>query len=236
MPENISTIRMGLIGKKYIDTILYVDAIFLGETTPVKKKRSTLGGFYNIVNSGVTGFEFCCYEQGIKEATIISEIIPSRRSSFTVDVGVPPPIKVDFDKHDWLHIAYVDDIPPNLLTKEFFKTKISLDFCTTSDRELYKNIMKQSTLVFDSRERKYLYKNIIIDTPIVFHDARGCECIINGETIHSASVNTLDNVNVNGSGDVFAAFFIRELLLKNDIKIATDNAATLTTSWLEELN
>ena len=111
------------------------------------------------------------------------------------------------EQGEWLHLCYIDDI------ECFYKFSniglpYSLDFCTDNTREPYFAIMNKAEIIFDSRERKHLYKSIFITTPLILHDEHGFEIIINGEVTFKEDNVSLPNLNVNGAGDLFAAFFI----------------------------
>ena len=132
---------------------------------------------------------------------------------------------------DWVHVSYIDDIsnPSRLLKIKSIPT--SIDFCTLKKRKKYKKYIDHCKLVFDSRERKYLYKNIKSKTPIILHDQKGCECIINGKIVFKNKIKPLKKIHVNGAGDLFAGFFIREYSNFN-LHEAIINTCKLTTDFL----
>ena len=89
--------------------------------------------------------------------------------------------------------------------------------------------MQSAKIIFDSRERKALYNNIILKTPIVLHDATGFEIIEKGNTIHKQFLKPLKNLNVNGAGDIYAAFTINDYYSRGLID-STKNAMVKTTN------
>jgi hypothetical protein len=223
--------KIHFIGKKYIDTIVHTDTINLSETNSAHKIEHRLGGMYNVEN--VEGIDPLFCPVGQKEATIISEITNSRRTSFVRDRGCSHQMAhisaTNLSKpSDWLHVIYIDDMSVDVARKD---ARVSIDFCTTEDRSRYIDIIEHSSIVFDSRERKPLYKDIHSTTPIIFHDEHGCEAILMGTVIKESKIEPIKNLQVNGAGDIFAAIFIREYLL-SDISNAIDVTPHLTTQML----
>ena len=45
--------RLGLLGKKYIDTLYFVKTLNEGETNTLVSSKNSLGGMYNIVNANL---------------------------------------------------------------------------------------------------------------------------------------------------------------------------------------
>ena len=227
--------NLGLIGKKYIDTILYTKSFELGETNNISSKRSRLGGMYNIYN--IEGIDPIYYPIGEKYATIISE--PRTRTSIVEDSNLNTVKSLDLGNldlglfgegnEDWYHVMYIDDIDFQIEKND---EPMSLDFCTTDSRSKYIDYINQSEFVFDSRERKKLYSDILTETPIILHDENGCECIILGSVHFKSSVKPLKDIHVNGAGDIFAATFIKEYL-ENGLESATINSSKKTTKLLK---
>ena len=219
--------NLGLVGKAYIDTIVYLDSFMLGETNPVLSiDFECLGGMYNI--SDIDGVNPAYFPFGKKNSLIISESHESRRTSIVQDDDDTSTQEVNLDDldADWMHIIYIDDINnTNISVKE---KPMSIDFCTIQDRGAYDNTINQSEIIFDSRERKSLYQNILCKTPIVLHDENGCECIVLGKKEFYSKTKAISGLNVNGAGDIFASIFIREYL-NSDLKSAVKSTSQLTT-------
>ena len=198
-------------GKKYLDTILVVDSVVLGETNKCSNVVKKNGGMYNLLEIEYKNWKINPMICGQKEAFIISDKGKSVRTSLVNDID--PSIfnkeQVDDIKNncDWLHVCYVDDLEcwENLNN---FNVNYSLDFCTEKSRKKYESILNNAQVIFDSRERKHLYKNLLIKVPIVLHDENGFEIVLSGDIIHTEINIPLKNLNVNGAGDLFAGLFI----------------------------
>jgi len=196
--------KVNLIGQTYIDHIFNIDDVVYGDTNKLDNVTSNLGGIYNI-SKNVPIMDYNHITTGKTEATIINDIKKSIRTSFTRRISNVI-IFEKFPHAQWTHIAYLDDI--EFYNKIKPQTPYSIDFCTTQDRIPYLEIMKNSDLIFDSRERSYLYKSINIDTPIILHEPNRIDCIINNELSCSIDIEPIKNISVNGAGDIFAGYFI----------------------------
>jgi sugar/nucleoside kinase (ribokinase family) len=159
----------------------------------------------------VKDLEITLLPDGEKQAIILEEREKGVRSSITWDET--PSFGRSFQDPrsdpDWVHVMYVDDME-NTERLLDVKTKMSLDFCTTTPREQFKDIIDASELVFDSRERKHLYANIKTTTPLVFHDKYGCEVVVEGTVEYEGHTEPVDGLQVNGAGDIFAVYFLKE--------------------------
>ena len=226
-----SKLKIDLIGKKYMDEILKIKEFNKKETNHILKIENQIGGIKNFSKCNSKKIQYNYHFIGVKKAYVLVEQEKSIRSSFTKDIEIVK--KYNFNSvNDWLHIAYIDDICENL---EIDAKNLSIDFCTTKQRNKYLKYIKKSTIIFDSRERKNLYKNIDIDNHLILHDEKGCECINKNKVIYRLKGNTIDNLNVNGAGDIFAGFFI-EKLLQSNIKDALEYASNKTTQTLISVN
>ena len=231
-------LTLGLVGREYEDTILNCGNIILGETNSINQAMKSVGGMFNIPPiEGVTRSYFIC---GLKKAVIINEEINSSRTSFTYTAHDEYHLDTPklYNCH-WAHIVYVDDICEELVNQLsndlLIPANLSLDFCKTEDRRQYLPLMKKCKLVFDSRERKELWSDINMPTPVILHDPDGCECYVDGLTTYKFNNKKIENLKVNGAGDIFAAYFIKTY---NDsgLKKAVSNACALTTRKLKEIN
>ena len=233
-------IRLHLIGKKYVDRLLYVDRVELSETNNIIKTEERYGGIFNITDE-IPGIEPEYSPLGEKEAVIISEISESRRTSLvrennnvSRDIVRKHNLMVNLLKtYDWTHLAYGDDLESSFIENQL-KDNTSIDFCTTQDRTRYKGIMDRCRFVFDSRERKGLYDKLETDTIIILHDPSGCEAIFKGiKIIEHHSPPPVSGLSVNGAGDIFSAVFIKEFLT-NSLKSAVTLSCEITTNILKQ--
>ena len=203
--------KINLFGKKYLDTIIVLDRVVQGETNKIYKQVKKIGGSKNLCDVKMNNYEFILTTSGTKNVYIISETNKSIRTSYVVNVSESKLDSKDLDEinksYDWTHVCYLDDIECyNDLLK--LKNNLSVDFCTDMPREKFIEVMKKAKIIFDSRERKNLYRNINLETPIIFHDEYGVEIIVNGKKVYSLNNYPLDDLEVNGAGDMFAAFFL----------------------------
>lgn len=229
---------LALIGKKYVDTILNVGALSLNETNDCSLINRRNGGIYNFFDIKDYKLKIETFDFGIKEAFIINE---SHTSSRTSIVKTSQPSKISHDgiqsinnNFDWCHISYLDDLEKydNLFQLE---VPFSIDFCTNQNRDQFVDLMKKSEIIFDSRERKNLYHNYDFKTPLLLHDEKGIEIIINGEIIYEEKIVPIPNLSVNGAGDMFAGFFIQNYFEK-DLKDSAYCAMLETTKALLQRN
>ena len=63
--------NLGLFGRTYLDTIVYLDKINLGETNKAKKIKKTSGGIFNILKANIPTVTAYCYSDSQVEAFII---------------------------------------------------------------------------------------------------------------------------------------------------------------------
>lgn len=227
-----SEIDLHLIGKKYLDTLVYIDRLDLSETNEANNSSEGLGGIYNIKN--IEGVSPRYSTVGEKKAVVISEQLESRRTSIVKDSkasGVLDAYNLCrniLSNPDWTHVAYIDDIDlPKGVKAD------SIDFCTNEDRSSFKERIDNCVLIFDSRERKHLYENLDLFSVIVFHDPQGCEAIFKKENICSYKTDPIEGMHVNGAGDIFAGVFIREFMRTN-LHEAVEAACEITTEILKQ--
>jgi|TARA_R100000084_G_C4634317_1_gene140153 hypothetical protein len=222
--------RLGLFGRTYLDTIVYLDSFDSGETNKPTEVQKTVGGIFNILKANIPSTIKYCYQDSEVEAFIISEYESSTRSSIVHSLSKKPKPHIEQELLDWLHVAYIDDLSyPDILNN--LNIKISLDFCTLDPRQQYLDIIEKSSLIFDSRERKNLYNGLNFKTPLILHDKHGCECIINGKVVSRGFTQPKDNIHVNGAGDIFAGIFILEYYNSN-LDSAIESSSRITTSYL----
>lgn len=204
--------ELALVGKRYLDTIYQIPSFVQNETNPAIVLGEQPGGMHNVNSLRVKDLEIYLVPDGEKRAIILEEKENGVRSSITWDeVSTYGRSFQECKKSDWIHVMYVDDMAnTERLLDMGVNTPMSLDFCTTTPREQFKDIIDASELVFDSRERKHLYANIKTTTPLVFHDKYGCEVVIEGTVEYEGHTEPVDGLQVNGAGDIFAVYFLKE--------------------------
>ena len=207
--KDMADLKLGLFGRTYLDTIVCLNRFDSGETNTCKTVRKTVGGIFNILKANLASITSYCFQDSQVEAFIISESDTCTRSSIVHSLSEKWEPEINSDLIDWLHVAYIDDLSHSEALDEV-STNISLDFCTLNPREDYIKIIKRSSLVFDSRERKHLYNNLNFETPLILHDKNGCECIVEGNVISEGFTDPQENLHVNGAGDIFAGIFIKK--------------------------
>ena len=222
-----------LFGKDYSDTIMFVESNKEGETNSCSNIVQKQGGVANFFEVKFNNWKLNPITTGEKKAYIVSDRTTSTRTSYVLNQS--PSIMSEqsinaINQGTWLHVCYIDDIE---CYSELSKIKIpySIDFCTELSREMYTHVMQSAKIIFDSRERKALYNNITLKTPLVLHDAAGFEIIEKGKIIHKESQKPLKNLNVNGAGDIYAAFAINNYYSRGLID-STKNAMVETTNLL----
>tara|TARA_Y100001973_G_C5202196_1_gene338716 strand:- start:1326 stop:2036 length:711 start_codon:yes stop_codon:yes gene_type:complete len=229
--------KLVLTGKKYYDTVITIHSNKLGETNDCVDISRRMGGARNFPKL-TQKYEIEFLEVGSKEAYVLENVVASQRTSYTKDIDNFP-ISENYIKKmnraDWVHVCYIDDIedPKQILNLE---APYSVDFCKTHNRLKYLEILKKAKIIFDSRERKDLYQETIVDTPIILHDPDGCEIIVSGQKIYEDRCKRINNLNVNGAGDLFAKHFLDLFLFKKNVKKATSYALKQTTHFLKNRN
>lgn len=225
---------ISLIGKKYEDTILYINDQVYGDTNLCTHVSERLGGMYNFSDTKLPSLNLLYNPVGLKKVFIVSDKKNSTRTSYVNNVVGAEISKNHIDVvnniSNWLHVCYIDDIE-DYKNLSFIEIPFSLDFCTVNDRKQYIPIMKKAEVIFDSKERKHLYDDININTPIIFHAPDGIEIIKNDKIFFNKSATPIANLNVNGAGDLFAAHFI-EKYFYSDLKNSTNYAMIQTTKRL----
>lgn len=228
--------KIGIVGKRYEDVKLYTERNQIGESNNCLIHEESLGGMYNFRSTEKENFDLIMMESGIKKAYIVEDKTMSTRTSYTY-TSKPSIIDNSLTEKlnclDWVHFAYLDDLEDIENIKKITKP-YSIDFCMNKDRLSYSCYIDAASIVFDSRERKSLYDSINTDTPIIFHDEKGCEVVIDGKIICEHFCETLKNISVNGAGDIFAKYFLKKHFIENDrIENASQYALQNATLFLK---
>jgi hypothetical protein len=203
---------VSLVGKRYEDTVLFVNGVARGETNNSLQVLNQKGGMHNAAEAYTQDLKLDFRATGSKRAWIVSDRSDGVRTSF-VSNGEASSVRQS-DVHamnkesDWVHICYIDDIEEyeNL---SLLHSPYSLDFCTLKDRSLFLPQITSAAIIFDSRERKALYQGMQFDTPVIFHDASGVEVVVRDEVIYKHEAAPITGLDVNGAGDIYAVNFIR---------------------------
>lgn len=234
-------IRMGLWGKKYVDVTVNLPKINLGETNTKLTIENKVGGMYHIANANIDKIVPVLFAEELVEFLHFNEYKENRVTHFPNDENERPDWldvfiedRILLQKLDWIHVMYIDDFTkPERITKK--DTPISISFCGDGKRKEYIKQINKSKFIFDSRKRKNLYDKIKTDTPIILHDEFGCECIISGEMVHESKIKPIKKLNsLDGAGDIFCAFFIREYM-KAGLEGAIQRTPKLTTQKLKDI-
>jgi hypothetical protein len=218
------SINLFLVGKKYTDIIFYMTALRINETNDCKEVVRKNGGMFNILDSNTENTSIVFLHRGEKEAHIISDKSTSKRTSIVRNISNAILTKEDIEEinsaADWVHVSYLDDFE-DLENLKNIEKPISIDFCTIKERDQFYNFIDNVDIIFDSRERKYLYNNLSIDAPIIFHDEFGIEIVKNNEIVFKDNISPLENIDVNGAGDIYAFYFIKNYYSLGLFKSAT---------------
>lgn len=227
--------NVALLGKEYVDHLFCLEKFKQGETNNCTDFSIYNGGVYNLLlPDDIDNIHFNIYTSGLKRAYIISDKETSKRTAVTVheeDSSYKQETMKDIEtNNDWLHISYIDDIEDFKKITNIQRPK-SIDFCTDNPREKYLSALINADIVFDSRERRHLYDGLTFSTPVIFHDENGIEIVKGGNILHEASMIPTMGLNVNGAGDAYAAYFIKNYN-KHDIISSATMAMSLTTDFL----
>ena len=211
-----------------------VDRIFLD-----MNEKSTLGGIANVWSALIQlnpSLLIDIHPTSIGEAIIVVDKKNNRRiSKCHHNINTRTPV---VSKNDWHHIAYINKLADSSFIKDIKQGIISaditketpdkvmdnlkyIDFLFISDEDLFMDIQKLGTLTKGW---------VIVHSPTssVFSD---------GKSIYKYTIPKeliLNNINVLGAGDYFAAGFINSTLQKMSIKDSIVESHKLTTGLLKE--
>ena len=227
-------LELALVGREYDDLIIDCEGVIVGETNKIIKQRSQKGGMFNVPK--FDGMKYQYYPCGFKQAFIINNVGHSSRTSFTQTISDEDVDIKKISSHHWCHIMYIDDISENNLNRlNKCAGRLSIDFCKPHNRKTYLSLMSKCQLIFDSRERSNLWQGIKLNVPVILHDPDGCDCYYNGEIINTQINQQINQLRVNGAGDIFAAVFINQFY-KFGLETAMSNSCEITKLKLLKLN
>jgi len=227
-------VELTLIGREYEDIIIDCEDFVVGETNNIIRKNTKRGGMFNM--PVIDNIDYKYHPCGFKQALVINNINKSDRTSFTQTIYDEDLDLTKIDSRQWCHVMYIDDISHEVLNQlNKYNGILSIDFCKTDSRTAYTPLMSNCQLIFDSRERSSLWQEVKITVPVILHDPYGCDCYYNGTIMNTQQNKRINDLRVNGAGDIFAAIFINQFY-KSGLERAMLNSCEMTTLKLLELN
>ena len=197
---------------------LLVDRIYSQESV-----TETLGGIANVwssllrLNNNINVNVSPC---SIGEALIVvNKNINRRVGKAILNHNI---VKPTISTSDWYHIAYLNQID-NLSFLDSIHNIVSADI-TKEKPELCYNHLNKIDYLFISKEDLFEDIKIIgkkVNRWVIAHDPFG-SIYSDGSTVHEHILpdeNYLNNVNILGAGDSFAACFINEHITNSDMGI-----------------
>ena len=138
----------------------------------------------------------------------------------------------------WNHIMYINELPDLSFIFDIKKGIISADLCKGKAIE-NKKVFQYIDYLFISDEDVFMnIKELgkLIKGWVIMHYTGGSVCT-DGDEIFETKVSVIENVNVLGTGDMFAASFMNGYLnFKNKkLKEIVVNSHKEVTNYLEEL-
>lgn len=132
-------------------------------------------------------------------------------------------------KADWHHIMYLDRLNIDDLTPFVGQGIVSADFCDSAEIESYRHLMHQIDylIVADLDHQSLLKLDLPVRRCIIAHNPKGSYCAVGSLIVMTADVETVNNLNVVGAGDYFAAYCIANLMVDHDIDLNNVHARTL---------
>ena len=138
----------------------------------------------------------------------------------------------------WNHILYINELSDLSFIPDIKDSIISADICRG---KVLKNldILKFIDFLFISDEDIFMNINelsSLLKQGVILHHKGGSVYYDKTGSNFSTDVKVLDNINVLGCGDMFASYFINEMLYKNNVKDSIKTAHKLVTKTLKEQN
>jgi hypothetical protein len=154
----------------------------------------------------------------IGEALVLVNKNKTERTSVgQLNIKTKKPIIVD---SKWNHIMYINELPDLSFIYDIKKGIISADLCKGKPIE-NKTVLQHIDYLFISDEDVFMnIKELgkLIKGWVIMHHKGGSECTNGNKTIET-KVSTIENVNVLGVGDMFAASFMNEYLNSGSKKL-----------------
>jgi len=135
----------------------------------------------------------------------------------------------------WNHILYLNELPDDSFIPEISGGKVSADLCrgqTLANLE----ILKYVDFLFISDEDLFmeipdLHK--YVKGHIILHYKSGSICYTKDGEVLKTEVDLIENVNVLGCGDMFAAAFINAFLCRDDLRLSIRDAHDSVSHYLK---
>lgn len=215
---------------------LIVDHIFIDF-----KQITSVGGIANVWNGLVqinNNLDVILAPCAIGEAiVVVSPESNTRvgRANFNLKTTKLLPIHAD-----WHHIAYLNQLQDTSLLKKLVNGIISADL-TKEYPEKVLNELKFVDYLFLSKEDLFMDLNELAKYTrgwVIMHNPMGSICSNGVETIQYDIPKKLilNNINVLGAGDMFAACFINNILIGMSLKNALAKSHEQTTTLLLKIN
>lgn len=136
----------------------------------------------------------------------------------------------------WHHILYVNELTDPSFINTISNGIISVDFCRGKQLKNLE-ILSNVDFVFISDEDVFMDLNKMskmVRQGVILHKADGSEYYFDGEKRLERKAEIVDNINVLGCGDMFAALFINNELVLSDTGTSLGVSHNLMTQYLQE--
>lgn len=136
----------------------------------------------------------------------------------------------------WSHILYLNELSDTAFIHHIDEGIVSADLCR-GKKLPHRGILCEIDFLFVSDEELFMDIHKIypwIRKAVILHHAGGSTCYTNSGREIVTKVDTLDNINVLGCGDMLASYFINEYLKTNDLEKSIQLAHKLVSEYLEE--
>jgi hypothetical protein len=173
----------------------------------------------------------------IGEALILVNKNKSERAS-TAQLNLKTK-KPNIVKSKWNHIMYINELPDLSFISDIKEGIISADICKG---KIFKDlkVLQQIDYLFISDEDLFLPIDVLeklVKGWVILHRNDGSFCT-NGKETFETNIDLIENVNVLGAGDMFAASFINEYLKSSttELKKIIINSHNQVTNYLKEIS
>jgi hypothetical protein len=172
----------------------------------------------------------------IGEALVLVNKNKTERTSVgQLNIKTKKPIIVD---SKWNHVMYINELPDLSFIYDIKKGIISADLCKGEPIE-NKTVLQYIDYLFISDEDVFMnIKELgkLVKGWVIMHHNGGSVCTDGSDTIET-KVSIIENVNVLGTGDMFAASFMNEYLNSGSKKLKdiVVNSHKEVTNHLEDM-
>ncbi len=172
----------------------------------------------------------------IGEALVLGNKNKTERTSVgQLNIKTKKPIIVD---SKWNHVMYINELPDLSFIYDIKKGIISADLCKGEPIE-NKTVLQYIDYLFISDEDVFMnIKELgkLVKGWVIMHHNGGSVCTDGSDTIET-KVSIIENVNVLGTGDMFAASFMNEYLNSGSKKLKdiVVNSHKEVTNHLEDM-